>query len=81
MSGAIFALLNTHLWRGVQLKHRDNFTFIFVIYKPTNELHSYGDVEHQWRMFLRIRTIYIRKNVKRMFTNRYIIVQDDSKLL
>jgi len=28
MSGAIPSLFNTPSWRGAQLKHRDNFTFI-----------------------------------------------------
>jgi hypothetical protein len=28
MRGAIPPLPNTHSWRGAQLKHRDNFTFI-----------------------------------------------------
>jgi hypothetical protein len=28
MSGAIPSLLNTPSWRGAQLKHRDNFTFL-----------------------------------------------------
>jgi len=29
MSGAVPPLPNTPLWRGAQLKHRDNFAFTF----------------------------------------------------
>jgi hypothetical protein len=38
MSGAIPPLPNTPLWRGAQLKHRDNFTFSGVCTEvcPTN---------------------------------------------
>jgi hypothetical protein len=32
MSGTIPQLPNTPLWRGAQLKHRDNFTFTFTFY-------------------------------------------------
>jgi hypothetical protein len=31
MSGSIPLLPNTPSWRGTQLKHRDNFTFIIII--------------------------------------------------
>jgi len=39
MSGAIPSLPNTPSWRGVQLKHRDNFTLIyFKGYIAPNEM-------------------------------------------
>jgi hypothetical protein len=40
MSGAIPPLPNTPPWRGAQLKHRDNFTYIFTFY-------TYNDIVGQ----------------------------------
>jgi hypothetical protein len=35
MRGVIPPVPNTSSWRGAQLKHRGNFTFIFISYGPS----------------------------------------------
>jgi hypothetical protein len=55
MSGAIPSLPNTPPWRGVQLKHRDNFTFTFDIspFEPFTAMYKwifYGCLTWAWNM-------------------------------
>jgi hypothetical protein len=69
---------NTPLWRGGQLKHRDNFTFTFAFYTSSFEIDAclmWGNIYDAESLHHGLRTLSVDKESFRYFTSHFFVLE------